>query len=120
MEELSLEEVINKNGYVLYPFKGVSMLPLLDEDFDIVKIIKSDDYQISDIILFKKPTGYVLHRIIDIKDNTYFIKGDNASFIDEINKFSTIETQIYDTECIDRFEKCTVENDEGLVISTSE
>ena len=40
MEELSLEEVINKNGYILYPFKGISMLPLLDEDFDIVKIIK--------------------------------------------------------------------------------
>ncbi len=84
MEELSLEEVINKNGYVLYPIKGISMLPLLDEDFDTVKIIKSDKYQISDIILFKKPTGYVLHRIIDIKDNTYFIKGDNASYIDEI------------------------------------
>ena len=86
MEELSLEEVININGYVLYPFKGISMLPLLDEDFDTVKIIKSDEYKVSDIVLFKKPTGYVLHRVIDIKNDTYFIKGDNASFIDTINK----------------------------------
>ena len=90
MEELSLEEVINKNGYVLYPFKGISMLPLLDEEFDIVKIIKADDYQISDIVLFKKPTGYVLHRIIDIRDNICFIKGDNASVIDEIKKENII------------------------------
>lgn len=42
------------------------------------------------------------------------------SFIDELNKINTIETQIYDTECIDRSEKCTVENEEGLIISTSE
>lgn len=42
------------------------------------------------------------------------------SYIDELNKIGTIETQIYDTECVDRFEKCIVENEEGMIISTSE
>lgn len=42
------------------------------------------------------------------------------SYIDELKKIGTIETQIYDTECIDRMEKCIVKNKEGLVISTNE
>lgn len=42
------------------------------------------------------------------------------SYINELKKVSTIETQIHNTDCIDRFEKCVVKNKEGLVISTSE
>lgn len=41
-------------------------------------------------------------------------------YIDELKKIGTIETQIYETEVIDRFEKCIVKNKEGLIISTSE
>ena len=42
------------------------------------------------------------------------------SYIDELKKIGTIETQICDIESIDRFEKCIVKNKEGLIISTSE
>ena len=42
------------------------------------------------------------------------------TYINELNKLGTIETEIYDTEVIDRMEKCIVKNKNGLVISTAE
>ena len=42
------------------------------------------------------------------------------SMIDEIKKVGTIETEIFDTEVIDRMEECTVKNPYGLKISTAE
>ena len=42
------------------------------------------------------------------------------SYIDNIKKIGTIETQIYDTEVIDRMERCIVTNRYGLPISTAE
>lgn len=40
------------------------------------------------------------------------------SQIDELKKLGRIETQIYDTEVVDRMETCTVQNPYGLRIST--
>ena len=42
------------------------------------------------------------------------------SYINELKKLGTIETQIYDTEVVDRMEKCIVKDRYGLVISTAE
>jgi len=41
-------------------------------------------------------------------------------YIDELKKLGTIETQIYDTEVVDRMEKCIVKDRYGLTISTAE
>lgn len=41
-------------------------------------------------------------------------------YIDNIKKLGSIETQIQDTEIIDRMEKCIVKEKEGLIISTAE
>lgn len=42
------------------------------------------------------------------------------SQIDELKKVATIETEIYDTEVVDRMEECIVKNPYGLTISTAE
>ncbi len=42
------------------------------------------------------------------------------TYIDELKKIGTIETQIYETESIDRWEKCIVTQRDGLTISTAE
>lgn len=42
------------------------------------------------------------------------------SYIDELKKIGTIETHIYNTDYVDRMEKCIVKNKEGLIISTHE
>lgn len=80
----SFIDIINKEGYLLYPFKGISMLPLLDEDNDLVRIEKSNNYSLYDVILFKKNDNYVLHRIIGVNNDLYRVRGDNAVEIDVI------------------------------------
>ena len=42
------------------------------------------------------------------------------SQINQLKKLGTIETQIYDTEVVDRMEKCIVKDRYGLVVSTAE
>lgn len=42
------------------------------------------------------------------------------AYINNLKQIGTIETQIYDTEVIDRMEKCIVTNKKGLKISTKE
>lgn len=42
------------------------------------------------------------------------------TYIDELNKFSTLQTDNHNIEVIDRFERCTVRDKNGLTISTNE
>lgn len=75
----SFINIINKEGYLLYPFKGISMLPLLEEDNDLVRIEKGENYNKYDVVLYKnEKKQFVLHRIIDIKEGVYALKGDNT------------------------------------------
>lgn len=42
------------------------------------------------------------------------------TYINELKKLGTIETEIYETEVVDRMEKCIVKDRYGLIISTAE
>lgn len=57
---------------------------------------------------------------LDYKAMPYEIVEKIISYIDNIKKIGHVETQIYDTEVIDRMERCVVKDKEGLIISTSE
>lgn len=82
---LTIEEVLNKYGRLVYSNKGNSMFPLLRENRDIMVVCKSSSpFNKFDVVLFKRcditnnPT-YVLHRIIKVNDDkTYWIVGDNC------------------------------------------
>lgn len=84
-ESGSFELALKENGYIVYPFKGCSMLPLLDEGFSEVKIVPSDKYDINDIVLYKVNDKYILHRINDIDNDIYIIKGDNSAYLDKVD-----------------------------------
>ena len=73
----NLEEVLDKEGYVIKDFNGYSMYPTFLKD-DLLVIIKTNTYNLYDIVLYKREDKYVAHRIIDIKDNFYIIRGDNT------------------------------------------
>lgn len=83
---ITFEEQLNKNGTLIYTNKGVSMLPLLREDRDIMVIrkIEGTDCKKYDAVLFMRPwvTGrgrYVLHRILRVnEDGSFWIIGDNC------------------------------------------
>lgn len=64
---------------------GVSMMPLLRQGIDTVKLVKViKPLKKHDVILYLRPTGkYVLHRILKVKENEYYLCGDNQVIIEK-------------------------------------
>lgn len=79
MEKITIEDGIKKNGYHLATISGDSMMPLLRNRRDMVKIVPAQGIlKKYDLPLYKRPTGeYVLHRIVKVKKDHYVICGDN-------------------------------------------
>ena len=78
---VSIEEYIGKYGSITYKNKGVSMLPLLREGKDLFTIEKKSGERCKrgDVVLFKKGHNkYVLHRVVEVRENDYVILGDNC------------------------------------------
>ena len=77
-----IKSELRKKGYLAYTNKGVSMLPLLRQDRDVMVIqAQSTGFRKNDAVLFQRDNGqYVLHRITKVKgDGLYWIVGDNCS-----------------------------------------
>lgn len=86
-KRLSYEEVLELRGRFMYRFKGTSMLPLLHENDDLVIIDKRPDGMLNkfDVVLYKREDGtYVLHRIMEVHENSYAITGDNQYIYEEV------------------------------------
>ncbi len=73
-------ELLNK-GYLVFTNKGVSMMPLLRQDRDLMIIKRKEEGQLKnhDAVLFLRGNGqYVMHRILKVRENDYWIVGDNC------------------------------------------
>ena len=81
---VSFEELLEKDGYLVYNNLGYSMLPLLRQKKDIIEIRKnsSERYKKYDVVLYKRGEQYILHRIIKVLPDRYIIAGDHNTFID--------------------------------------
>lgn len=83
---MTIEEILERDGHLAYPNKGVSMMPLLRQDRDLMLIEKRGPERCHklDAVLFRRPGvvghgAYVLHRILRVNDDgTYWIIGDNC------------------------------------------
>ena len=85
--KLSIREVLSKDGELIYTFSGNSMLPLLDEETSHIKLVNSSSYELYDVVLYQNEKGtYILHRIVKIKKDTYYIAVDNSNNVDKVNK----------------------------------
>ncbi len=76
----TFEEILQRDGVLMYRTKGVSMLPLIREgrDLMIVESIHDKALRITDVVLFKRKNGdYVLHRLMWQRNGKYVIIGDN-------------------------------------------
>ncbi len=73
-------EELKKNGVVVFTCKGVSMMPLLRQDRDVLVIrAQTDGFRKNDVVLFRRTDGrYILHRITKVREQDYFIIGDNC------------------------------------------
>ena len=73
-----IKEQIGNGGTVNLPIKGTSMLPLLHQGRDFVKLQKCEKANIGDIIFYRRDNGqFVLHRIVGEDENGYILCGDN-------------------------------------------
>lgn len=79
MCKLTIENELKKNGYHIATTVGNSMMPMLRNREDIVKIVPAEGLlRKYDLPLYKRSTGeYVLHRIVKVKKDHYVICGDN-------------------------------------------
>ena len=80
-----IEEQIRKDNFLVSEANGNSMLPLL-RDGDKVVIAKVFDIKKYDVVLFKKESHYILHRVIKIDNNKLIIRGDNNVATEVIEK----------------------------------
>lgn len=82
---MTFEEVLEKKGYLTYTNVGVSMLPLLRENRDVMVIHKRGRERLKplDAVLYVRPHvkgrgHYVMHRILKVLEDGYWIVGDNC------------------------------------------
>ena len=78
------EDILNKDGELIFTNVGYSMYPLIKQREDVLKIIKSDSYRRGDVVLYKSSDEqYVLHRILKIKQDKVILAGDHNHFKDK-------------------------------------
>jgi hypothetical protein len=77
---MTFEEELEKNGTIVFTNRGVSMMPLLRENRDLMVIEKKGPERCKkyDAVLFKRGERYVLHRILKVREKDYYIVGDNC------------------------------------------
>lgn len=110
---------------------GNSMAPILSDN-EVVSIKKKRNYMPGDILVFRYKMNVLLaHRLLIVKNNQYYCKGDNSFRIEDISYDQIIGVVLLDydknnnTEFIHSsfkigqlFRKCKY--DEDLILSTEE
>ena len=78
---MTFDEYLDKNGELTYTNVGTSMMPLLRQHRDLftVKRKGKERCKAGDVVLYKRPPNwYVLHRIVEVRPDSYVILGDNC------------------------------------------
>ena len=79
MNQSSFEEILVRDGRLIYTNVGTSMLPLIRQGQDLL-VIEPPGGRLKkyDIALYRRDSGqYVLHRVLKVRKNDYIICGDN-------------------------------------------
>ena len=79
---ISMQHAIHEIGFVVRPVVGTSMMPLLDQQTDTVRLVKAPErLKKYDVPLYRRPDGeLVLHRIVKVCADYYVIRGDNTNY----------------------------------------
>jgi hypothetical protein len=86
-EGVSIESQLQSAGFHISTTAGMSMKPMLRNRRDRVLIKPLGDERLKkyDLPLYRLPDGrYVLHRVIDVKDDHYIIRGDNTYQLERV------------------------------------
>ena len=79
MRKSTFEEILTRDGRLVYTNVGDSMWPFIRERHDLL-VIERPTGRLGryDVPLYRRDSGqYVLHRILKVRENDYVICGDN-------------------------------------------
>ena len=86
----SIEQVLRETGVYVGPTAGASMLPMLKNRRDTIVVkAKPERLKPLDVALYMRGNQYILHRVLEVSDTGYIIRGDNCYF-DEIVPEETV------------------------------
>ena len=75
----TFEEILSKDGKLVYKTKGVSMNPMLYQNRDLVVIVPNKErLKKYDVALYRRGRSYVLHRVIEVNDDGTYLMPDSA------------------------------------------
>ncbi|MBQ7455391.1 MAG: S24/S26 family peptidase [Clostridia bacterium] len=81
----TFEELLARDGKLVYKTKGVSMEPMLRQNRDLVIIsVPSSRLKKYDVALYKRGKAYVLHRVVKVESDHYLIRGDNTYALEHV------------------------------------
>ena len=82
---VTFEEILVRDGRLIYKTKGVSMEPMLRQNRDLVVIgVPEGRLNKYDVALYRRGKDYVLHRVIGVRDGFYLIRGDNTYALERV------------------------------------
>lgn len=89
MKISSIEQELEGQGSCLIQTVGISMEPLLHNRYSTVVLEKiRQPLRRNDVVLFRRTpernSDYVLHRIIEVRQDSYRIRGDNCMDIETV------------------------------------
>ena len=76
VQYMTFEEVLEKEGAIIYTNVGASMMPLLRQRKDIIEIRRKEPGRCKkyDVVLYKRGDKYILHRILNVLPDGYNIE----------------------------------------------
>lgn len=78
-----IESMLATDGIYVSSTRGTSMLPMIKTGRDVVVVTpKKERLKRFDVALYRRGEAYVLHRVIEVLDDCYLIRGDNT-YVDE-------------------------------------
>ena len=82
---MTFEDILARDGRLVYWTRGVSMKPMLYPSRDLVNIVVPDgQLKKYDVALYTRGNRYVLHRVIGVRESIYLIRGDNTYTLEEV------------------------------------
>ncbi len=86
-----------KTNYPMASITSGSMWPVLKKgDFILIKGLQSEnDIKVGDIIVYKNPKGFTIHRITEINGDTITTKGDANNVSDTPINFSDVIGKLF-------------------------
>lgn len=82
-QKYSIEQILKEKGVYVGPTSGYSMYPMLKDRRDTIIVRpKTERLKPLDVALYRSGEKYVLHRVLEVVDDGYIIRGDNC-YVDE-------------------------------------